>query len=157
MYSVNQAAEILNITTRAVQIKCNRHKVPKRQNEFQISEEILNVWKESKNVKRNEIEVTGKTSRTNSKVFVSERMKLNNTNAVFFILFLLAIVVLFWNQELKYNSAMDSKNEMIKEVRNSMQLQKENYNRTLNIIQSQRDYYMIKNTMLQDSLRKFKP
>jgi len=64
MYSVNQAAEILNITTRAVQIKCNRHKVPKRQNEFQISEEILNIWKESKNVKRNEIEVTGKTSRT---------------------------------------------------------------------------------------------
>jgi len=84
-------------------------------------------------------------------------MKLNNTNAVFFILFLLAIVVLFWNQEMKYNSAMDSKNEMIKEVRNSMQLQKENYNRTLNIIQSQRDYYIIKNTMLQDSLRKFKP
>jgi hypothetical protein len=157
MYSVNQAAEILNITTRAVQIKCNRHKVPKLQNEFQISEEILNVWKEAKNVKRNEIEVTGKTSRTKGKVFVSERMKLNNTNAVFFILFLLAIVVLFWNQELKYNSAMDSKNEMIKEVRNSMQLQKENFNRTLNIIQSQRDYYIIKNTMLQDSLRKFKP
>jgi hypothetical protein len=157
MYSVNQAAEILNITTRAVQIKCNRHKVPKRQNEFQISEEILNVWKESKNAKRNEIEVTGKTSRTNGKVFVSERMKLNNTNAVFFMLFLLAIVVLFWNQELKYNSAMDSKNEVVKEVRNSMQQQKENYNRTLNIIQSQRDYYMIKNTMLQDSLRKFKP
>jgi len=52
MYSVNQAAEILNITTRAVQIKCNRHKVPKLQNEFQISEEILNVWKEAKNVKQ---------------------------------------------------------------------------------------------------------
>lgn len=157
MYSVIQVAEILNISTRAIQIKCNKYKVPKFENEFQISEEMLNAWKESKGRKRSEVELTSKTSRTNRKVFVSPKLRLSNTNAVFFILFLVMVAVTFFYQERSHKEAMDSKNEVVKEVRNNMQQQKENFNRTLNIIQTQRDYYMIKNTMLQDSLRNFKP
>lgn len=157
MYSVSQVAEILNVSTRAIQIKCNKYKVPKFENEFQISEEMLNAWKESKGRKRSEVELTSKTSRTNRKVFVSPKLRLSNTNAVFFILFLVMVAVTFFYQERSHKEAMDSKNEVVKEIRANMQQQKENFNRTLNLIQSQRDYYMIKNTMLQDSLKKFKP
>lgn len=157
MYSVSQVAEILNVSTRAIQIKCNKYKVPKFENEFQISEEMLNAWKESKGRKRSEVELTSKTSRTNRKVFVSPKLRLSNTNAVFFILFLVMVAVTFFYQERSHKEAMDSKNEVVKEVRANMQQQEENFNRTINLIQTQRDYYMIKNTMLQDSLRKFKP
>jgi preprotein translocase subunit YajC len=157
MYSVSQVAEILNVSKRAIQIKCNKHKVPKFENEFQISEVMLIAWKESKGKKRSEVELTSKTSRINRKVFVSPKLRLSNTNAVFFILFLVMVAVTFFYQERSHKEAMDSKNEVVKEVRANMQQQKENFNRTINLIQTQRDYYMIKNTMLQDSLRKFKP
>jgi len=66
MYSVKQAAEILNVTPRAIQLKCKKFKVAKIGNEFQITEELLNQWKNAKNEERNEAEVTIKTSQRSS-------------------------------------------------------------------------------------------
>jgi hypothetical protein len=66
MYSVKQAAEKLNLTPRAIQLKCKKFKVVKIGNEFQITEELLNQWKNAKNEERNEAEVTTKTSQRSS-------------------------------------------------------------------------------------------
>lgn len=66
MYSVKQTAEILNLSPRAIQLKCKKFKVAKIGNEFQITEELLNQWKNTKNEERNEAEVTIKTSQRSS-------------------------------------------------------------------------------------------
>ena len=66
MYSVKQTAELLNVTPRAIQLKCKKFKVAKIGNEFQITEELLNQWKNARNEERSEVEVTSKSSQRSS-------------------------------------------------------------------------------------------
>lgn len=65
MYNVKQAAEILRLTTRSIQLKCKKHKVSKIGNEFQITPEILELWKTGSDEKRNALQVISKTSQRN--------------------------------------------------------------------------------------------
>jgi len=97
MYSVKETAKILNVTPRAIQLKCKKFKVVKIGNEFQITEELLNQWKNAKNEERNEVEVTTKTSQRNS-----QNTSQNTSHKSTFIIIgisaivILSIIVLFY-------------------------------------------------------------
>jgi hypothetical protein len=97
MYSVKQAAEILNVTPRAIQLKCKKFKVVKIGNEFQITEELLNQWKHAKNEERNEAEVTTKTSQRSSlNTSQNTSHKLTFIIIGISIIVILSIIVLFY-------------------------------------------------------------
>jgi uncharacterized protein HemX len=99
MYSVKQAAEILNVTPRAIQLKCKKFKVAKIENEFQISEELINLWKQSKEAKANEVEVTPKTSQRSAK-FTSHNIP---PRTPLFIVAILVVVALILSVLLYFN------------------------------------------------------
>ena len=43
-YSVKQASELIGITERAVQLKCKKEKIRKKNNRYLITEEHINEW-----------------------------------------------------------------------------------------------------------------
>jgi DNA-binding transcriptional MerR regulator len=92
MYSVKQAAEILNVTPRAIQLKCKKFKVGKIENEFQISEELINLWKQSKEAKTNEVELTPKTSQRSVK-FASHNIPPKTPLFIVPLLLIIALIV----------------------------------------------------------------
>lgn len=94
MYSVKQAAEILDITPRAIQLKCKKFKVAKIENEFQINQELIDLWKQSKETKRNEIQVTSKISQRSSQTTSQKTIYLLIAISVAIVLFI-AIVFYF--------------------------------------------------------------
>lgn len=89
MYNVKQAAEILGLSIRSIQLKCKKHKVSKIGNEFQITDEILEMWKNGANEKRNVVQVIAKSSRRNV-------TSLSTFVIVFLIVLSLGLGVLFY-------------------------------------------------------------
>lgn len=58
LYTPAEASKILGITTRSVQRRCLKVNIPRKNNQYQISEEVLNEWKkevEERRKQENEI------------------------------------------------------------------------------------------------------
>lgn len=51
IYTPKEAAEVLNITERSVQRKCQQEKVHRKNNRYQITAEVLENWKEKQKQK----------------------------------------------------------------------------------------------------------
>jgi uncharacterized protein HemX len=116
MYNVKQAAEILRLSTRSIQLKCKKHKVSKIGNEFQITDEILELWKTGGNERRNERQVVVKSSQRNVTSFIRFVI-------AFLIVLFLGLAVLFYRH--LTNEIEDAKLKIIKnETKYQFQLDK---------------------------------
>ena len=152
MYSVKEAATILNLSVRSIQLKCKKHKITKVGNEFKITDEILNVWKEAANVKRNEIQVVDKTSQRN----VGSKISFNNTFLTWIFAFIIIVILtaFYFNLDSQIKETKkDLRQERIEHKTDVKELQK--------IVDSQKDTIStkeieIQSLKLKDSLRLFK-
>jgi len=116
MYNVKQAAEILRLSTRSIQLKCKKHKVSKIGNEFQITDEILELWKTGGNERRNERQVVLKSSQRNVTSFIRFVI-------AFLIVLFLGLAVLFYRH--LTNEIQDAQLKIIKnETKYQFQLDK---------------------------------
>jgi uncharacterized protein HemX len=124
MYNVKQAAEILRLSTRSIQLKCKKHKVSKIGNEFQITDEILELWKTGGNERRNERQVIVKSSPRNVTSFIRFVI-------AFLIVLFLGLAVLFYrhltneiedaqlkiiNNETKYQFQLDKMDKQLEDA-----------------------------------------
>jgi uncharacterized protein HemX len=124
MYNVKQAAEILRLSTRSIQLKCKKHKVSKIGNEFQITDEILELWKTGGNERRNERQVIVKSSQRNATSFIRFVI-------AFLIVLFLGLAVLFYrhltneiedaqlkiiNNETKYQFQLDKMDKQLEDA-----------------------------------------
>lgn len=131
MYNVKQAADILGLSIRSIQLKCKKHKVSKIGNEFQITDEILEVWKNGANEKRNVIQVIAKSSQRNVTSF--------STFVISFLVVLILVVsfIIYWrmdneistaklkiiNNETKYQYQLDKLNKKLFDANDVIQHQ----------------------------------
>ncbi len=131
MYNVKQAADILGLSIRSIQLKCKKHKVSKIGNEFQITDEILEVWKNGVNEKRNAIQVIAKSSQRNATSF--------STFVISFLVVLILVVsfIIYWrmdneistaklkiiNNETKYQYQLDKMNKKLFDANDVIQHQ----------------------------------
>jgi len=153
MYTVKQASEILNISVRGVQLKCKKHKVPKIANEFQITDELLEVWKNGSNEQRTTIQVVSKNDKRTTLRWY------NNIPPNFWIIFILILVIVIGGF-LQYNS----NNELIKEIRSNANKIETDLTKRLNKAENKNDSLQKENgtilkynAVLQDSIKNLKP
>lgn len=153
MYTVKQASEILNISVRGVQLKCKKHKVPKIANEFQITDEVLEVWKNGSNEQRTTIQVVSKKDKRTTLRWY------NNITPNFWIIFILILVIVIGGF-LQYNS----NNELIQEIRSNAKKIETDLTKRLNksenkvdSLQKENVAILKNNNVLQDSIKKLKP
>ena len=104
MYNVKQAAEILGLSIRSIQLKCKKHKVSKIGNEFQITDEILDMWKNGANEKRNVVQVIAKSSQ--------RKVTSLSTFVIAFLIVLILVVGVFFYINL--DNQIDAANDTIK-------------------------------------------
>jgi len=153
MYTVKQASEILNISIRGVQLKCKKHKVPKVANEFQITDELLEVWKNGSNEQRTTIQVVSKNNKRTTLRWY------NNITPNFWIIFILTLVIVIGGF-LQYTS----NNKLIDEIRSNAKKIETDLTKRLNkaenkvdSLQKENVAILKNNNVLQDSIKKLKP
>jgi hypothetical protein len=153
MYTVKQASEILNISIRGVQLKCKKHKVPKVANEFQITDELLEVWKNGSNEQRTTIQVVSKNDKRTTLRWY------NNITPNFWIIFILTLVIVIGGF-LQYTS----NNKLINEIRSNAKKIETDLTKRLNkaenkvdSLQKENVAILKNNNVLQDSIKKLKP
>jgi len=153
MYTVKQASEILNISVRGVQLKCKKHKVPKIANEFQITDELLEVWKNGSNEQRTTIQVVSKNDKRTTLRWY------NNITPNFWIIFILTLVIVIGGFLL-----YKSNNEFIDEIRSNAKKIETDLTKRLNkaenkvdSLQKENVAILKNNNVLQDSIKKLKP
>ena len=152
MYTVREAADILNLTTRAIQLKCKKANVIKIGNEFIISQETLNSWKLGKakqKKERNEGQQPTNILKKNT-----QKLSFNYYYLYVFLLVIMFLSFIVYNQHLQSISTenqLEIKDEVIKATNEAKAETKETNNylrKEIKILQQQ-------NTILKDSLKKF--
>lgn len=71
-YSVKEASEILGIKVRAIQIRCKKEKVRKKNNKYLITEEIIKSWNEIKEDQTQKETQNANANRTQSDKMIVE-------------------------------------------------------------------------------------
>lgn len=148
MYNVKQAAEILGLSIRSIQLKCKKHKVSKIGNEFQITDEILEMWKKGANEKRNVVQVIAKSSRRNV-------TSLSTFVIVFLIVLSLGLGVLFY---IKLDTQIVEANNTIKIKDKEHRNEVKDLTKKINDVREENHLLELENQSLKikDSLRVFK-
>lgn len=153
MYTVKQASEILNISIRGVQLKCKKHKVPKIANEFQITDELLEVWKNGANEQRTTLQVVSKNDKRTT-------LRYNTNIPTNFWIILILVLVIIIGGILQSNSY----NELIREIRFNANKTETDLKNRLNksekikdSLQKENGTILRYNAALQDSIKKLKP
>ena len=152
LVSVNDVANRLKISNRAVQIKCKREGLVKISNQYQITNEVANKWVNNAEAKqRNESEHTRQISHPKAPSTISF------SSFVIYILItaLIAVLVLFY---INLDAQIIDAHDTIK--RNDIEYKKQikDFNKRLNdahdVIQNQE--LEIQSLKFKDSIRKIK-
>jgi hypothetical protein len=146
----------LNITIRAIQIKCKKQGITKISNQYQITNDILNDWIKEQETKS---ETKSETKQKNTSISHTKQNKLRFANQnlliAFLVLFLLIITVLFYVSladeisYLKNENKIDSKiyKDELKAIQNRL-------NDAHDVIQNQEIEIQV--LKYKDSMQKFK-
>jgi hypothetical protein len=111
LVSVKEAAEKLNVSNRAIQIKCNKQGIVKIGNQYQITQEVLERWISSNDTKeRNESE----TKQTISHTKRNEVRSLGSFYKYIMIVALLLLVVVSAAFYIDLNTQINDANATIK-------------------------------------------
>lgn len=149
LVSVNDVANRLKISNRAVQIKCKREGLVKIGNQYQITNDIADKWANNSEAKqRNESEHTRQ---------ISHPKQRNTTSLISFIIFLL-IAMLIIIQVLLYinlDNQITDANETIKVKDKEHSIEVKDLNKKLNDAQDiiQHQELEIQSLKIKDSLR----
>lgn len=149
LVSVNDVANRLKISNRAVQIKCKREGLVKIGNQYQITNDIADKWADNSEAKqRNESEHTRQSSHPKQR---------NTTSLSSFVIYLLiavliAVLVLFY---INLDSQIIDANETIKVKDKEHSIELKDLNKKLNDAQDviQHQELEIQSLKIKDSLR----
>jgi ABC-type Na+ efflux pump permease subunit len=153
---IKEASQTLNITIRAIQIKCKKQGITKIGNQYQITNDILNDWIKEQETKS---ETKSETKQKNTSISHTKQNKLRFANQnlliAFLVLFLLIITVLFYVSladeisYLKNENKIDSKiyKDELKAIQNRL-------NDAHDVIQNQEIEIQV--LKYKDSMQKFK-
>jgi uncharacterized protein HemX len=149
LVSVNDVANRLKITNRAVQIKCKREGLVKIGNQYQITEEIIQKWIfNSEQKQRNEHEQTPIISHPKRK-----EVRSFNSFIIYLLIALLIIISVLFYIDLK--AQIKDSNETIKKNDKEHKTEIKDLNKQLNnyrdVIQHQE--LQIQSLKVKDSLR----
>lgn len=125
MISVKEAARALGISPRSVQEKCNKFKVVKVNGQFQITQELLDLWLTKAERKTNEVAAQPKP-----RTELAENRAENRALPVWQIVVICAVVaalivgLIVWkytgdleNKDQRYNDLVKADAKLLKEVR----------------------------------------
>ena len=152
MYSVKQASEILNVTPRAIQLKCRKANVIKIGNEFQITEEIIETWK-----KAPPRETKANISTEKSSHRSTQKSSLRSSLNYYLIIVFFLVAILFYLQWSNTQHQLEGKNEIIKATTDAKEEIKATLTKENDYLKSEVKMLQQQNTILKDSLFKVKP
>ena len=120
LVSVKEAAIKLNVSSRAIQIKCNKLGVKKIGNQYQITTELLNTWIESNSINTEKIEKTERNEREQTKnISHPKRNELRNPNSFIYKIMLLIVSIILISISILYyidlNNQINDSKALIKE------------------------------------------
>jgi hypothetical protein len=153
LVSINEVANRLKISNRAVQIKCKKQGVLKIGNQYQLTDEIAQRWYESEGkIKRSEQEV----SRVDS---YAKRKKTVSVEQPVMIYILLAVIIIFAGAfifDLKQQNTTKDKIIIVKDSVHKIELKAINkqLDDSIQVINNLRLQNRI---LIRDTIRQFKP
>lgn len=103
---IKEAAAIMDLSIRAIQIKCKKQGIVKIENQYQITNDILNNWIKDKETKSERTEVFKLTSRKVSEQNEKKSSLYTSLITVILIMLLIGAVIVFYiNLDAQINDA----------------------------------------------------
>jgi hypothetical protein len=156
LVSINEVANRLKISNRAVQIKCKKQGVLKIGNQYQLTEEIAQRWYDSEGkIKRSEQEV----SRVDS--YAKRKKNVSLEQSVMIYIFL-AVIIIFasvsifflWLENTKKDKTILDKEKIIMVKDSELKIINKQLDDSVQVINKLR---IQSHDLIKDTIRQFKP